>query len=166
MESLSLGAMHRWWATTAGPVLGGRGAAQRRLTGLHAQPAGVSAVQWAAALRPALTELFTWAYPYDEAHATILAIAREYTTANNYDPAEAQAEGQAYARMNTDANVRVTAAANAAALAEALGAAYAAGDAEAFARAYPEVLVRTVLLAAPQAREALLAGLRAQGVRP
>jgi hypothetical protein len=163
---LSLDAMHRWWATTAGPELGGRSAAQRRLAALHAAPGGIGAPEWTAALRPALTELFTWAYPYQEAHATVLAAARVYTAANGYDEAEARAEGEAYARMNTDANVRVSAAANAEALAEALGAAYATGDAEAFGRAYPEVVVRTVLLAVPRARDALIAGLRAQGVTP
>lgn len=166
MTDLPLDAMHRWWATTAGPALAGRSPAQRRLAALHEQPRGVGATEWTHALLPALTELFTWAYPYAEAHATIIGIAREYAVANGYDADRAREEGQAYARMNTDAGLRVTAAANAQALASALANAYAADDAEAFARAYPEIVVRTVLLAVPQAREALLAGLRAQGVTP
>ncbi|WP_432841809.1 hypothetical protein [Dactylosporangium sp. CA-092794] len=166
MIGLSLGAIHRWWATTAGPVLDGRSAAQRRLTALHAAPGGACAPEWVRALRPALAELFTWAYPYQEAHGAVLEAARVYAAANGYDPERARAEGEAYARMNTDANLRVSAAANAEALAGALGAAFAAGDAEALRRAYPEVLVRAVLLAAPQAHDALVAGLRAQGVTP
>jgi hypothetical protein len=167
--------LHRWWAGSAGPVLGaaaaGRGEEQRAqesLAAAHGRAAGgapVGAGEWREVLEPALAELFRWAYPYDEACAAAARAAEPVALANGFTAEAARAYAGDYARLNTDAAVLVSAAANATATAAALAAAYADADPGAVARAHPYVLVRSVLAVAPQARDRLIAGLRA-AVRP
>ncbi|MFB8281286.1 hypothetical protein [Nocardia colli] len=154
---ITLFEVHDLYARTLGPMLieacarwGEPAQAQEALQALHTRAAAgdrIAATDWAAALEPALRQIYRHAYPYAQAYAAAATDASSYAAAHGYTAAEARQFGDTYADMNTAANARVHAEANAAANAAATAAAFATGDPHAYAATYPSARLRAAVLA-------------------
>jgi hypothetical protein len=149
--------VHDWHSRCVGPLVaeasarrGGEPGRHRAVRSLHERASAgqrVTEVEWCAALEPALTEVYRYAYPYTAAFDTAAAAAGSYALAHGHDEAGAEKYGSSYAELNTTANARVHAAANARANAAALAASFAAADPAAYAQTYPFAHVRACVLA-------------------
>ncbi|MEV5595504.1 SpcZ [Streptomyces sp. NPDC052496] len=154
---IPLSVVHDWQVRTVLPVLeaasvrrGGTGAELEAVRGLHERAlAGGRATEgeWAAALEPALREVYRLAYAYADAFATAAANARAYAAANDYGEQKTAEFAEYYAKLNTGANARSFADAHALANSRALAAAYAGADARAYTEAYPGAYVHAYALA-------------------
>lgn len=154
---ITLFEVHDLYAITLGPMLieacarwGEPVQAQEALQTLHTRAGAgepITESDWAAALEPALRQIYRHAYPYAQAYAAAAADASSYAAAHGYAAAEARQFGDTYAEMNTAANARVHAEANAAANAAATAAAFATGDPHAYAATYPSARLRAAVLA-------------------
>ncbi|MFH8346411.1 SpcZ [Streptomyces sp. NPDC018045] len=154
---VTLGVAHDWQVRTALPAVetasirrGGTGAAPAALRAVHERAlAGerVTESEWAAALEPALREIYRLAYAYADAFATAAANARAYAAANDYGEEKTAEFAEYYAKLNTGANARSFADAHALANSRALAAAYAGEDARAAADAYLGAYVNACALA-------------------
>ncbi|MFD7662714.1 SpcZ [Streptomyces sp. NPDC059788] len=152
-----LGAVHDWQVRTVLPMLvaasarrGGTGAEWSAVRSLHERASAgerITESEWAAALEPALKEIYRLAYAYADAFATAAANARAYATANDYGEEKTAEFAEYYAKLNTGANARSFAEAHALANSRAVAAAYAEEDARAFAEAYPGAYVHACALA-------------------
>lgn len=132
--------VHHWHAHTVTPLLVRAGlplepVRSLHLTALSGEPVG--AARWAAALEPAMRELYRRAYAYASAHATARASAHAYAQANGFTAAGAVEFADDYATLSTDANAAAFADANAIANARATAAAYANADEAAYAACHP-----------------------------
>ncbi|MEV6561616.1 hypothetical protein AB0M22_38265 [Nocardia sp. NPDC051756] len=157
IRTITLFEVHKLYAETLGPLLieacarwGEPAQAQEALRALHTRAASgapIAETDWAAALEPALRQIYRHAYPYAQAYAAASADASAYASAHGYSATEARQFGDSYAEMNTDANARVHAEANAVANAAATAAAFATGDLHAYAATYPSARLRAAVLA-------------------
>ena len=140
--------VHDWHARTVAPLLEqacADGSVQRAVGRLHAAAlAGrsVTEPEWAAALEPALREVYQRAYGYSDAYAVNYANAEVYGTANGFGEAGTREYATYYAELATGANLRAYADANAIANARACAAAFATADPAAYAESYPYAAVR------------------------
>ncbi|MEU7256753.1 SpcZ [Streptomyces rimosus] len=154
---IPFGVVHDWHLRTALPMLvaasarrGGTGAELETVRALHERAAAGdpgTESEWAAALEPALREVYRLAYAYADAFATATANARAYAAANDYGEEKTEEFAAYYAKLNTGANARSFADAHALANSRAVAAAYANGDARAYAEAYPGAYVHAYALA-------------------
>lgn len=164
--------VHDVHARVLGPMLieasarwGESAQAQQALQALHTRAAAgepIAETEWAAALEPALRQIYRHAYPYARAYAAAAADASSYAAAHGYAAAEASQFGDTYAEMNTDANARVHADANAVANAAATAVAFATGDPHAYAATYPAARLRAAVLACAGDDAARAKSIRAQ----
>ncbi|WP_169730179.1 SpcZ [Chitinimonas koreensis] len=149
--------IHRWQAESVAPLLietstrrNGNPDLHRAVQTLHREAlAGntATAETWAAALEPALREIYRYAYAYADAYAIAHATAHDYAMANDYGEEGAAEFAESYAKLNTGANAKSFADANAIANARAMAAAFAAGDAEAYAETWPAAWLQACALA-------------------
>ncbi|KAA6212571.1 SpcZ [Streptomyces albofaciens JCM 4342] len=166
---IPFGVVHDWHSRTVLPMLvaasvrrGGTGAELETVRDLHERAlAGEPGTEseWAAALEPALREVYRLAYAFADAFATAAANARAYAAVNDYGEERAEeragekSEGKAeefaayYEELNTGAHARSFADAHALANSRAVAAAYANEDARAYAEAYPGAYVHAYALA-------------------
>jgi hypothetical protein len=137
--------VHDWHAGTVAPLLAELCPPMRPVGALHSRAlAGqsVGEAEWAAALEPALRELYRGAYDYPAAYAVNYANAEVYGTANGFGEQGTREYASYYAELATGANLRAYAEANAIANARLSAAAFATADPASYAEAFPYAAAR------------------------
>ncbi|MGW0874220.1 SpcZ [Streptomyces sp. NPDC002740] len=152
-----LAALHVWHAGAVADLIaeavarhGGDAAPHDAVRALHARAATGEPVDedtWAAALEPALREIYRLAYPRAQVHERAASAAATFARSRGWTEDEACRYGETYASMNTEVSDRVHAEANAIANAAAYAHAFADADPQAYAAAWPYALVRAWVVA-------------------
>jgi len=144
-DAVPFAVVHDWHARTVAPLLGEVCDGQAAVGALHARALAGSSVaepRWAAALEPALRDVYRRAYAYDDAYRVNYDSAHAYGTANGFGDEGTREYATYYAELATGANLRAYADANAIAGAHACATAFAAADPVAYAQTYPYAAAR------------------------